>query len=234
MKKHSRILVISDSHAPATHRDAYKWLAKLNEILKPDLIVHLGDEIDHRAISFHDKDGEALGASEELERAKWHLKQLADIFPSMLLCHSNHSSLVTRRAKKHGLPLSMIKELHEIYNTPTTWQWADHWDIKSGDKIIRFMHYYGANYLNVSKSLGLSFAQGHAHSKMGIQHWRSATTAHFGMQVGGLLDDTSDAFSYNKLQKDRPQLSVGYIEDGTPFLFPFFLDKNNRWTGRVI
>ena len=44
MKKHDRILVISDLHAPYCHVDSISFLEKLKKVYKPSTIINIGDE----------------------------------------------------------------------------------------------------------------------------------------------------------------------------------------------
>ena len=50
------ILIISDTHIPYHHKDVIAFLKGIKKKYKPDRIIHIGDEIDSHAISFHDSD----------------------------------------------------------------------------------------------------------------------------------------------------------------------------------
>ena len=60
LKKNKRILVISDTHFPYQHPDCILFLAALRSEYKPDRVVHIGDEIDGHAISFHNSDPDLI------------------------------------------------------------------------------------------------------------------------------------------------------------------------------
>ena len=54
------ILIISDTHIPYHHPDLIPFLKDLKEIYKPDRVIHIGDEVDKHAMSFHDSDPDRL------------------------------------------------------------------------------------------------------------------------------------------------------------------------------
>ena len=53
------------------------------------------------------------------------------------------------------------------------------------------------------------------------------------MNVGCLIDDEELAFAYNKVNPFRPQLGVGMVIDGRPFLIPMVVDSKGNWDGKV-
>jgi hypothetical protein len=48
-----------------------------------------------------------------------------------------------------------------------------------------------------------------------------------------LVDDTSMAMAYNKLQLQRPIIGTGIIINGQPKLLPMVLRRGGRWDRRV-
>ena len=94
------ILIISDTHIPYHHKDLIPFLKDIKKIFKPDRIVHIGDEVDKHAMSFHDSDPDLPSAGDELKQSLPIIKELEALFPKMDLLDSNHGSLVYRRALK--------------------------------------------------------------------------------------------------------------------------------------
>ncbi len=109
MKKYSKVFVISDLHIPYHHRSSFAFLKAVKEKYKPDLVINIGDELDQHAISMHDSNPDLPSAGDELKTSKTYIKELEKIFPKMILIHSNHSSLVYRRALKYGLPREYLR-----------------------------------------------------------------------------------------------------------------------------
>ena len=70
------ILVISDTHIPYHHKDAIAFLKAIKKKYKPDRVIHIGDEIDSHAISFHDSDPDLYSAGDEHEASLATIKEL--------------------------------------------------------------------------------------------------------------------------------------------------------------
>ena len=108
------ILIISDTHIPYHHPDLIPFLKDLKEIYKPDRVIHIGDEVDKHAMSFHDSDPDLPSAGDELKESLPIIKQIETLFPKMDLLDSNHGSLVYRRALKHGIPKAYLRDYNEF------------------------------------------------------------------------------------------------------------------------
>ena len=92
MKKHDRILVISDLHFPYSHPEAIDFLSKLKSIYKPTYIVNIGDEVDMHSINVsHLVDPDLPSPHDELEIARSWIKRLEKLFIIFKLnVHTNH------------------------------------------------------------------------------------------------------------------------------------------------
>lgn len=236
MAKNSRVLVISDLHAPYYHRDTIAFLTAIKELFTPDKIVLTGDEIDGHCISFHDSDPDLpFSPSSELEKAIEHLKPIYDLFPKAEILESNHGSLVYRRGKHGGIPRSVFKDYREILDAPRGWNWHSELTIKLSDgRDCYFHHGKSSNGLRLSQSMGMNVVQGHHHSVFDIQYHANPKDIFWSMIVGCLIDDKSLAFSYNKLQMKRPIIGCGIILDGQPKLLPMILNSDGRWIRRIV
>ena len=112
-----RILVISDTHAPYHHKDTIRFLKAIKDEYAPDRIIHIGDEIDNHAMSYHYHSPDLFSAGEELIRAREVIWQIEDMFPKVDVLESNHGSLWYRKAKTHGIPREALKTYEEILKT---------------------------------------------------------------------------------------------------------------------
>lgn len=230
-----RILVVGDLHEPYVHPDAYDFLKSVRDEYCPDIVVQIGDETDGHAISFHDSSPELDSAGVELEKAKAGLEKLHSIFPNMLLCDSNHGSLIYRRAKAHGLPVQFIKKYRDIlfpeHGAPG-WSWGDAWDLETALGTVRFQHQVAGDLLLNAAHERKSMVIGHFHGKLDIQYAASSTALYFGAHCGCLIDNKSLAFAYGKLSRSKPILGCMVITEGCPQIVPMLLDENGRWVGR--
>lgn len=227
------ILVISDSHFPYNHPDIIAFLRHLKKKHKPDKIVHIGDEVDWHAISFHDHDPDLMAPSDELKTAINRLKPIYKLFPEVDVLESNHGSLVYRKGKTHGLPRHVFKSYREILEAPKGWKWHPDLTLKcSNDQLVYFHHGKSSDILKVSQSMGMSSVSGHFHEKFEVRYWANSLGLYFAMIVGCLIDDDTLAFNYNNCNLKRPLIGCAVIVDGHPVLEPMVLNKMGRWIGK--
>ena len=228
------VLVISDLHIPYHHQDAFDFLKALKKKYKPDMIVNIGDELDHHAISMHEHNPDLMSAGDELKNSRVYVRELEKIFPRMTLVHSNHSSLVYRRALKYGLPKDYLKSYNEFLGVGNGWQWVDDLTITLSDgSRCFFTHGISADVLKVAAQYGMNTVQGHFHTKFSIGYFSNPEALIWGMQVGCLINQKSMAFDYAKNFKSRFIVGCGMIIDGQPKLMPMVLDKDGRWNKTI-
>ena len=193
------VLVISDLHIPYHHPDAFDFLSQLKKKYKPDLIVNIGDEIDQHSISFHNHHPDLKSPGDELREARKHVKELEKIFPQMTLVHSNHSSLIYRRAVAHGLSLEYLKSYNEFLQVGAGWKWVDDFTVTLSDgQRCFFTHGMAARALAVSMQYGCNVVQGHYHSKFSIEYFSNPDKLVWAMQTGCLINQKVLAFEYAK------------------------------------
>ena len=235
MAGYRKVLVIGDMHCPFQHRSALPFLEALKKHYKGfDMVVNIGDEIDCHAISMHDSNPDLPSAGDELELAKAEIHKLEKIFPKMTLVDSNHSSLVFRRALKHGLPKGFLKSYNQFLEVGKGWNWVNDLTINLSDgERCFFTHGMSSNVLQVAQRMGINTVQGHYHSKSSIQYYSNPDKLVWGAQTGCLTNQQSLAFEYAKNFKDRFVMSSLVIVEGQPRIHPMII-KNHKWIGRII
>ena len=233
-KKNDTILFISDLHAPYHHKDSIAFLAAIKKQYKPTRVVNVGDEVDYHALSFHASDPDLDSAGVELCRAQATMQQLEKIFPKMDLVHSNHGSMVYRKAKVGGMPRHVLKSYNDVLGVGPGWVWHNDITIDiPGERPIYVCHGKKKNSENYAKSIGCSVVQGHYHEDFRIGFLNSPGGTIWGMNVGCLIDDTELAFEYNKVNPNKPMLGVGIVVNGRPQLIPMNLDAKGNWDGKI-
>ena len=231
---HKTILVISDMHLPYQHKDSIKFLKEIKKEFKPDTTISIGDLLDQHALSFHDSSPELYSAGMELDKAKEYVKELESIFPKLIEVDSNHSSMIYRRALKHGLPRAYLKEYGDFSETKK-WKWIDDSTLTmSNGQRCFFTHGRSADILKVSQTMGMSAVQGHYHTKFVISWWANPDNLFFGMNVGCLIDQKSMAFNYAKNFRTRFIIGCGIIINGIPRLLPMVLNEKGDWIGKIV
>jgi hypothetical protein len=233
----SRILNISDIHAPYNHVDTLAFLSDVNDALDPTRIINLGDETDGHGLSMHDSDPALDAAGPELVKARVFLSELAQLFPNMELCHSNHGSLVYRRALKSGIPAAYIKPYRDfIFPDGGGDGWSWHNEIRltlpdGSDLVVR--HSFTGAKNGVAHGLRANLIQGHEHGKFNITYDQSSVAQNWVMVSGCLVDSTSLAFAYGRMFEHKPIIGTSAVIDSQPLLIPMPLDKHGRYTGKL-
>lgn len=234
------ILVISDLHIPYHAVDSMAFLYEVKNKYKPDIIYSVGDLFDNHAISFHNHSADLLSPGDELLECidLIHQKKygLHTMFPKMVISSSNHDDLFARKIKVNGLPIKVLKELKDIYETPG-WSWHEKivFKVKNFEEIY-CVHGQTSDGLKLANNIGKSTCQGHYHTRMCIQWSTNAISnkRRFSMQVGCLIGNGL-AQEYNRLQLARPELGVGFISrEGLPTLVPMVLNDKGRWIGKLL
>jgi hypothetical protein len=229
----SRILNIPDQHAPYQHPDALDFLMAVRKVIEPTRIVNLGDETDGHGLSMHDSDPNLDSAGVELVRAREWLHALEQEFPIMDICHSNHGSLIYRRAFKFGIPAQYIKSYREIIfpdGSGQGWDWKGRHraTLPNGEEVI-FQHQSAGDTLVNAGHERASIVEGHEHGKFEIQYRKSTNALYWTIISGCLIDPDALAFAYGRLFPKRPILGCSVIIDSIPRLIPMVLDRRGRW-----
>ncbi len=230
----ARILCISDQHMPFEHLDMFDFLAAIKRKYKPTLIVNGGDEVDAHALSFHDSDSDLPSAGDELKLAITKIKRLEKMFPSMIILDSNHGSLALRRFKHHGIPMKYLADQHTIYGVSKKWQWVNDLTVTlPNGQPAYFCHGMTKSGIKLAAQRGTCVVQFHYHTDFRIDYIGNPNSLLWSLQSGCLIDRKSMAFSYDKLNLNRPIIGTSMVIDSKPLLVPMVLNKSGRWTGKL-
>ncbi len=232
-----RILIIPDQHAPYQHKAAIAFLRDVAALLDPTRVINLGDETDGHALSFHDSDPNLDSAGPELYKARKFIAELAELFPVMDICHSNHGSLVYRKAFKTGIPVEYIKPYRDILfpdGGGEGWSWSDkvYATLPNGDTTL-FQHQSAGDILNNAAHERANIVQGHEHGDYFIRYRSSTSALYWAMVSGCLIDRKALAFAYGKLFPKKPIIGCSAIIDSQPVLIPMPMDDDGNYTGKV-
>lgn len=228
-------LFISDLHYPYQHPDAYDFLEALMEYYQFEQIANVGDLVDNHYPSYHEKEPEAYGGSEEIEKASEGLQKLERLFPKMKISLGNHDILAKRKATTAGIPLEWVSCPNKVYGLKGGWDWKPSHFLKlSNGSDCLLVHSLGANIVNNASKFSHSSVQGHHHGTFGISFFADHYSIRFHMSTGCLINPKAPAFKYDKKRfTHRPIIGCGFEIDGVPYLQPMFLKTNGRWNGRL-
>jgi predicted phosphodiesterase len=217
----SRVLVIGDTHFPATHPGYLRFCEDLADKHNCNKFVHIGDVTDWHAISLHDKEPEAKDALSEYELAKQHVDQWKKSFPEMLVCEGNHDARIARLAKTVNIPSRFLKGYNDLWETPD-WLWRPDHKIDG----VYYLHGTGTSgkypAMTTMEKMLMSTVQGHVHAASGLWWKTNPERRLFGMNTGTGVDDRHISFRYGENLKTRAVLSAGIVIHGTPqhFIMP--------------
>jgi len=231
----SRILFITDHHAPYHHPDSIHFMHALKQQFKPTMVIHGGDEVDHHALSFHNSDPNLDAAGPELDKARIFMMQLEALFPSLRICESNHGSLAYRRAKAHGIPVQYLKTYREVLfpnGGGEGWSWHGNIRIEMPHgRDLQFQHSQAGDLLKGAAHENANLFVGHEHSKFGIGYGSNAVEVYYSVYGGCMIDKTAMAFAYGALFPFKPIVGAVTVTAGIPQCIPMQVDRYNRWTG---
>jgi len=211
----ARVGIIGDTHLPYEKEGYLEFCQDTFEAWDCDRIVHIGDLIDHHAMSFHDSEPQLKGAYCEFMNAKERLQPWIEAFPELTMTEGNHDIIPARHLRKLGIdPETWLRDFKEVYELPETW------DIVQAVWIDDVLYHHGGTATGVNgfrldaQHRMVNTVTGHAHSNAGISASASDHRLVWGMAVGCGIDVKSMAFAYGKHFKQKPIIACGIVIDG--------------------
>lgn len=223
------ILVIGDTHLPAVHPGYLRFCQDLQTKYRCNTVVHIGDVVDHQAISFHAQRPDMPGPKDEYELAYKLMRPWVRAFPKMRVCIGNHDRRVIRLAESVNIPARFIRDYADIWETPG-WEWGEEFILDD----VHFSHGEGCGGLhpayNQAQKMLMSAAIGHVHTAGGLAWLANPHRRIFGLDVGCGIDERSLAFAYGKHFKRRAIVSAAVIVDGIPQHFICPIGPNEKYS----
>ena len=229
----NRILAFGCTHFPYQHVDALDFIAALLRSLKPDRVVHMGDEVDMHAMSFHEHNPNLPSAKDETDLAAAYVQDLYELVPRLDLLESNHGSLHLRKSIAAGIPNRFVRSYNDAWEVGKGWRWHDDLTLDTPMGAVYFHHGKRSNVLAASKEESMSMVQAHYHTKMGAQFWGNSRNLYFAAQTGCLIDRKKLAFAYGRNAVTKPLLGALLIEEGKPIVVPMLLNRRGRWDRQI-
>jgi len=221
--------VIGDTHFPFTHPRYLEFCKDTFEEHGVGQVVHIGDIVDHHAISRHKTEPVADGVITEYEKALAMVEEWAAVFPAMTIVNGNHDCILERQAAELGVPAVFLKSNTELYQMPKRWSMVEKVVIDG----TLYKHGIGSGGMhgayNSAKRNCMSVVQGHTHSFAGVKYIANEQTLWFGMSVGCGIDVDAYAFAYGKYFENRPILGCGIVRSSQDAQFvPMDMNKYSR------
>lgn len=210
----NNVLAFGCTHIPFEKEGYLDFLLKVKKEYNCNKFIHLGDEVDNHATSFHEHDPDGMSAGKEIDIARRHLKDWYKAFPQCFVCIGNHSALPLRKARAHGLSKEFFRTYREIWQAPDSWYWDESVEIDG----VLYQHGLGSSGINAHRSLALNNMQStviaHHHSNAGVEYIASHDKLIFGMAVGCGVDRKSYAMAYGKHFPRKPIIGCGVVIEG--------------------
>ena len=209
------VLVIGDTHCPAMKDGYIDFLLTVKERYKCSTVVHIGDLVDHHALSYHEQETDTPAAIHEWEDAVKQCKKLYKAFPKVKMCYGNHDLRIGRKARSMGIPAKFIKPFHKIYEMPKGWQVANEWIIDG----VRYFHGTGRSgkYMAFNSAVedGINTVCGHTHTYGGSIHkdYKHGREPLWSLQCGCGIDVDHAAMRYGSIYKGGVALGCGVVAE---------------------
>jgi predicted phosphodiesterase len=211
----ARVGIIGDSHIPYQLDGYLEFCQETFKDWGVDTVVHIGDLVDHHALSFHDSEPTLKGANGELVDAREQLEPWFKAFPELTLIAGNHDKIPARQLTKIGMDAEVwMRPLAEVYSFPKKWRILDEVTIDG----VLYHHGYTSNgvngFRNDAKARMVSTVSGHCHGNAGVSASASNHRLVFGMAVGCGVDVNTMAMVYGTHFKNKPIIACGIVIDG--------------------
>lgn len=217
----SRVLVVGDLHAPATHPGYLAFCRDIFAGWDCDRVVFIGDIVDWHRVSRHVKNSKTRGASDEYREALQEVRRWRDTFPVADVTEGNHDKRIRRASWDAEIPEEALKGYRELWQTPRwTWHVDDQAYVVIDD--VNYSHGTTASgtqpALGLASLLGQSAVIGHFHKLAAINWIARPDVRRFGMSVGCGVDAHHPSMRYGAEYALKGVLSCGVVIDGMPFL----------------
>jgi len=221
--------IIGDTHLPYELDGYLDFCMRTFDDYFVDKVIHIGDFIDHHALSFHDSEPMLQGATGEWESVIDAAQPWYDAFPKLTLIAGNHDRIPARQLRKIGMePDIFMRPLREIYGMPKGWK------VKEWVKIDDVLYHHGETASGVNgfrkdcEQRMMCTVSGHNHSNAGISATATGQELVWGMAVGCGVDHKHLAFAYGKHFAKKPIISCGVVVNGSPCIEFMDLGKKVR------
>lgn len=216
----NNVLVIGDTHEPFTRQGYLEHCREVQERFNCGTVIHIGDEVDNHALSYHESSAEADSVAGEFSKAMSRMKEWYRVFPEVTVIVGNHSSLPFRKANTAGLTKRFLKAYEDIWEAPKGWSWKVNHEYLG----VYYTHNASTKPLTMAVNRRQSVVAGHHHTSASIEWNVSKKDKIFGMLTGCGIDDSSYAFAYAKDNAKKSIISCAVVLNGEiPIILPMNL-----------
>ena len=220
--------VIGDTHFPFAHSNYIHFLEDTFNKYRVDRIVHVGDLVDHHAISRFQTEVDAFSATTEFELAQKDVSIYTRTFKNVDVLLGNHDLIPQRQCATLGIIPQFLKGFKELWQLPKGWNVHEQLEINN----VMYEHGIGFSGSNAALNKAINSMQscviGHVHSFGGCLYKSNSKHLIFGLNVGCGIDIDKYAFRYGKYNKNRETLGCGIVFNDSNAIFVPMADKYFR------
>jgi predicted phosphodiesterase len=219
-RQSQRILVCPDAHHPYVDRRAWDCFLGAAEVLRPDVLVIIGDFADCYAISSHPKHpSRRISFPEEMEATQKALAELQRLaIPRVVFCEGNHEQRLERYITANCPELfgtvAGMRDMLQI-DKRRGWEWHPYKTfVRIGQ--MAFTHEVGRCGVNALRQTLIDFgdniAFGHTH-RLGTMYAGTVDgKTHVGLNVGWLGDVSAVDYRFQFMCHREWQHGFGLID----------------------
>ena len=215
-----KVGIIGDVHAPATHPAYLRFCQDTFDAWGCTKFVFIGDVVDHHAISFHARNPNCPGPTDEYLLSLEQIQKWYTAFPKAAVCVGNHDERVFRLAESVNIPAFYMLDYKEVWRTPG-WNWVDNTKSRHIADNVLYLHGTGCGgehpAYNYAKNACMSTVLGHVHKAFGVKWLVGPNARTFGMDTGCGVDDKTMAMAYGRNTSRKSALGCGVVIDGIPY-----------------
>ena len=209
----ARVGVIGDTHIPFCLPDYREFCTETFAQWRCNIIVHIGDLVDHHAISFFKSDPDGMSAGREFAAAMHDLLPWYNAFPNVKWVTGNHDRRLTKRILDAGLPAAALTG--NFYQTPPGWEKAMTHTVDGVDYVHGNTAPGMYGHVKLMKDRGCSVVAGHVHTHTGTVYTSLPNgVTRFGMRVGTGQDQSTYAMDYGEDYSGKLTPGCGVVLGG--------------------
>lgn len=220
------ILVLGDLHAPFVHAKSLARAIKLASLIKPKIIVQIGDLYDLYAFSKYPRSLDLMTPKQEINEGlevtcrMWRELRKASPKSKCFQMIGNHDSRPVKRLIEKTPELERFLDLSSLYDFPNvTMVPSERDELIIGD--ILFMHGFRSKLGDHARHNGKNTVCGHSH-RGGVVYHRLGDKTLWELNAGFLANEKSYALSYTRQAKISTWTQgVGLIDELGPRFIPF-------------
>lgn len=210
------VLALGDSQSPFHHKDTLQFWKRLKKKWKPDVVVHMGDNLDLKYLKYWSVNDEDTAWEQHKKSVDFH-SDMFSLFPDLVILESNHNDRHYAVAEKYGIPSFHLKTMHELVSAPKTVKIVSKFEVED----VAYIHGHtlkGSGLDGLAKNAIMKYQQsvviGHCATLLGSVQYNTWKNNFFFMATGCMADIHSYGMKFLRDMNMPIALGAGVVVDG--------------------